>query len=511
MKHGLEFGHVGRLTVAGLAIQCCLATSCELITTVDRDSIGLTTSIGGSTSTSGGAYYTVGPSSGGAGGTVPTGGMPGSTQAQPETSDAGTCSQDGGPTGSAGDGGETSDLARSLLDYDSAPVVSADTQVALVADLNDFGIKVLQDLAPSNQNFAVSPVSGFLALTMTSDGAQGDTAAEMATVLYPDVPASDIQVATNQILQRVRGYVRAPTQTTDGEKKVSLNVANDVFAQKGLNIEQPFLDNLATNYNAGVELVDFSSNPDGACDLINNWVASETNCIISNLLPPGTLDKDTRLVLVNALYLYSSWKNAFNPKSTQSRTFHSVAGDGSAEFMYNELYLNFASGTGWQGVDIPYYGGSLVLTAILPNSGQFDAIKANLNAAWFSSFDASTHQTGLALILPKFKLAGSTVSWLSTLEHLGMNKLFNQRQCDLSGITQDVPLYVKDVLQQVYIDVSEQGTEATAATAVVLPRAVIEGAGVPMIIFDRPFLFFVREPKGPVLFAGQVVSLPVGK
>jgi len=152
---------------------------------------------------------------------------------------------------------------KSSLAYNSNPTVSTATQQAVTNDLNNFGLEVLQSLATSNQNFATSPVSGFIALTMTADGAQGTTADEMKAVLYPDVAITDIQAATNQLEQEVKACAQPSTQTNDGSKQVVLNLANDVFVQKGLTIQQPFLDNLMTNYDSGIELVDFEADTGG--------------------------------------------------------------------------------------------------------------------------------------------------------------------------------------------------------------------------------------------------------
>lgn len=412
-------------------------------------------------------------------------------------------SNDNNPTQTA-----TPAQAKSSLAYDSNPNVLTATEQAVNNDLNNFGLEVLQSLAQSSQNFAVSPVSGFIALTMTSDGAQGTTADEMKAVLYPDVSISDIQAAANWLEQGVKGCAQPSTQTSDGSKQVVLNLANDVFVQNGLSIQQPFLDNLMTNYDSGIELVDFKDDASGATTEINNWVASETNNLIPKLLAPGALDSLTRLVLVDALYLNASWLTAFDPNKTQAQTFDGVNGNTSTDFMNANLTLNYATGTGWAGVDIPYFGESLVMTAILPDSGQFDTVKASLNAAWFTSFDAAVQQQQVGLALPKFTLTGSTVSWKQTLQTLGMTTLFDASTCNLNGITQQEQLYVSDVLQQVYVAVAEKGTVAAAATAVTVETADVEMPPSTTITFDRPFLFFVREPGGPILFAGQVVSLP---
>ncbi len=497
-----ESMNASRLTTVILVSVCGVVSACEFIVSTED------TGSGGVPSTSGGASSLSG-SAGAAGGFSATTASGGLSASNSSTGGASACAGLGGsPPADAG--AETSVIERSTLAYDLAPVVSANAQSALVTDLNDFGVKIFQDLAPATSNFAVSPISGFLALTMTADGAQGATADEIKAVLYPDVSLNEVQAATNQLEQRVRGYVRAPVQTSDGEKKIELNLANDVFVQAGMAIKQPFLDNLAVNYNAGIEQVNFTTDPDGVRNIINNWVANETQCLIQNLIPSGALDQRTRLVLVNALYMYAAWQADFNPQYTQPGTFYGISGNTSTDFMQGTLSVNFAAGTGWQAVDISYYGGSLVLTAILPNAGQFGTVKSNLSAAWLSNFDAVAQPMAMGVILPKFKLSGNSVSWLSALEDLGINQLFDEAECDLSGVTQDTVLYVNNVLQQVYIDVSEQGTEAAAATAVIEYSIDIAGAGSPppVITFDRPFLLFVRERSGPVLFAGQVVSLP---
>ena len=393
------------------------------------------------------------------------------------------------------------DVAKSSLTYNANPSVTTATQQAVNNDLNDFGLKVLQNLAPSDQNFSTSPVSGFIALTLTAEGAQGITADEMKAVLYPDVAVSDIQAATNQLEQGVKANARPLT----ADQQVVVNLANDVFVQKGLTLEQPFLDNLMMNYNSGVELVDFQADSSAATTEIDNWVASETNNLIPKLIPPGALDSMTRLVLVNALYLNASWLTVFDAKKTAPQVFHGTS-DASVDFMNASLALNYATGAGWAGVDIPYYGGSLVMTAILPDVGQFDTVKASLNAAWFSSFDTAAQQEQVGLALPKFNLTGSTVSWKQTLQALGMTTLF-ESSCNLNGITQQEQLYVDDVLQQVYVAVAEKGTEAAAATAVIIRDMSVDLPPPVTMTLNRPFLFFVREKGGPILFAGQIVSL----
>jgi serpin B len=398
------------------------------------------------------------------------------------------------------------EVARSSLAYDTAPAVSAETQAAVLSDLNNFGLAALRGLAPSGENFVLSPVSGFLALTMTSAGAQGTTADEMKAVLYPSVPATEIHPAANWLGQRIRGYARSTVSTSEGDKKVEVNLANDDFVQKGFAIEKPFLDTLAVNYDCGVELVDYSE-PEAARSLINNWVANETANRIEDLLPEGAVSTDTRLVLVDALRLYASWNMIFDAKSTEPGTFHGIAGDTTTDMMHGSVDANYATGTGWVAVDVPYYGGSLVFTAVMPDAGQFDTVRSTLDSAWFANLDAASSTPGeIALTLPKFKLTGPTVPWKQTLQALGMATLFDPTACNLAGINPTAGLYVDEVYQQAFLELTELGTEAAAATAVVMQRAAL----VTSVVLDRPFLFFLRERGGPVLFAGQITTLPAG-
>jgi serpin B len=518
--------HLARLSYALL---CSAAMSCELVTSIDSYSTG------GQISTSGGdSARAVSTGGVGLGGTQATGGTRDATDAMAGSGNSGLLTTTGGTshvtgggtgmgemgganivggstgaggvggsTGTGGAGGADLVVAKSTLPYEPSPSLPATAEPAVIGDLNDFGFKVFRQLAPKDQDFVMSPLSGYFALVMSSAGALGKTADEMKSVLFPDLSASDAHPAVNLLGQRVRGYARAPVQETDGEKQVELTLANDLFAQRDLPIEAAFLDTLAINYDCGVQLLDFIRYPDTACDLINTWVSNETAGKIDKLVSPGAIDVDTRLVLVNTLYLNAAWKEAFDPRNTQSRTFHGFNGDTSPSFMRSDHMLNYATGTGWTGIDIPYHGGALVFTAILPDADQFETVKAGLNAGWLSDFDAKAKVVYASLTLPKLKLLGPSASWMDALQHLGMVTLFDSELCNLRGISTDLRLHVKDVLQQVYMEVNESGTEAAAATGVFY---AIDMAPQIAVSFDRPFLFVIREPGGPILFAGQVVS-----
>jgi serpin B len=268
------------------------------------------------------------------------------------------------------------------------------------------------------------------------------------------------------------------------------------------------LDTLAVDYDAGVELVDYQADPEAARALINNWVMKKTSDLVREVLPAGSLDPLTRLVLVNALRLYASWSTVFKPTNTQAQSFYGIGGETTVDFMHGWPIVYYAAGSGWVAVDVPYYGDQLVWTAVMPDAGQFDTVKASLDAAWLTSLDATSQHVSAALEVPKFKLVGPTVSWQETLQALGMTTLFDPNTCNLQGINPTAGLYVQNVFQQASLELLETGTDAAAATVVVVPTKSAD-VGTVTVVLDRPFLFFLRERGGPVLFAGQVVSLPV--
>ncbi len=398
------------------------------------------------------------------------------------------------------------DLARSELDHDTNPDVADADAEALVDGNTAFGLdlfKRLADAAPA-ENLVASPISATAALAMTYAGARGDTATEMAAALHFDLAADKLHPAMNQLSMTLAGRNIAPHQTDEGEKSLQLSLVNSLWAQNSYPLVPEFLDALAVNYDAGVRLLDFAGDADGSRGVINDWVSAKTNDRIQDLLPSGSIGNTTRLVLVNALYFYGSWATAFDVDQTRTQAFHGLAGDVQAPTMHAGMELQYAEGADYQVVDVPYDGGKLAMRIVLPATGQLDTVRTAITSEWLAQVDSSMKARPVDLSLPKFSFSWGTTSLKPALEGMGMTSAFSQ-QADFSGMNADNELFIGDVLQQAFIGVDEAGTEAAAATAV-----IVLGNGIPedpaTFTADRPFVFFIRDASGSVLFSGQVTD-----
>jgi serpin B len=290
---------------------------------------------------------------------------------------------------------------------------------------------------------------------------------------------------------------------------VVLHIANAPFAQRGLRLEQPFLDTLASKYGAGLRLADFENDPTGACNLIDAWVRDQTGGRIPQLL--DRVDLQTRLVLVNAIYLKASWQLPFDATATKDLPFTRLDGTRvNVPTMTQWLSEGrYASGPGWQAVDLPYADGSppfskgsLSMTIVLPDN--MATFEAGLDAAAFSQITAGMQSTNVGLELPRFKI--ETRSDLSTaLTKMGMPLAFDPLLADFSGITKQEQLRISKVIHQAGVSIDEDGTEASAAAAVELTLGAVERQAAFHV--DRPFIFAVRDTRtGAILFLGRVVD-----
>jgi len=273
-----------------------------------------------------------------------------------------------------------------------------------------------------------------------------------------------------------------------------------------MRLETAYLEALASRFDTGVRLVDYVAQPEAARALINSWVDDQTEHRIPELLVPGIITSDTRLTLVNAIYLKAPWQTPFQPSATRPGTF--TLADGSTvevPMMAARTSLPYAAGNGWQAVELPYIGHALALTVIMPDD--LAAFESSLTADQLAAIIEDLGEYNVTLTFPKFGI--ETKAMLAALlAALGMPSAFDGR-ADFSGITTAEALLISDVVHQANIDVDEKGTEAAAATAVVM-----RGGAAPQSVtlhVDRPFLFALRDvPTGAVLFLGRVLDPSVG-
>jgi serpin B len=368
---------------------------------------------------------------------------------------------------------------------------------------NAFALALYQALRDEDGNLIYSPFSIFQALLMTGAGAEGETASQMANVLGVDVndPAiHNLMNALNQALTKHPEYLQSDAQP------LTFNIANALWAQKDYHFEQSFLDTLSANYNAGLKLVDFN-NPDEARALINLWVAAQTNDKIKELIPEGVLSNMTRLVLTNAIYFKGAWSNQFEEKDTKDGSF--TLADGSSKnvpFMHGNFTLSALVSDKIHAISLPYEGGTYAMAAIMPLV-DFENFEAQLTAADLEQL-LTLLQSNRAMVdfsMPKFQ-SESSLGLADKLAALGMPDAFDAQKADFSGMTGKPDLMISSVLHQATIEVNEEGTEAAAATAVVMNLTSMPGESYT-IRLDKPFIYVIYETTtNTIVFMGRVVN-----
>jgi serine protease inhibitor len=404
-------------------------------------------------------------------------------------------------------GGEPSlDVAQASLSRNENPAVTAADLTPLVDGNTAFAAGLYGVLRTQDGNLFFSPYSISVALAMTYAGAAGSTATEMASALHFDLPAGELHPAFNRLDLELAA--RSKVKTEDGGEPFQLSIANAIWAERTYKFLEPFLDTLALNYGAGARLVDFLHDPEGARKTINAWVSDETKDRIPELIPEGVIDAMTRLVLTNAIYFKASWLEPFDPALTEDGDFHLLSGDVvSAPMMHSGATrtLPYYEDDGVQAIELPYAGNEVAMMLILPQEGGFSDFEAGFDAAELNDIVASMQSSAVTVSLPKFEFS-TDVALKPALTQLGMPEAFEPGVADFSGMDGSKDLFIQDVLHKAFVAVDEQGTEAAAATAVVVG---VTSAPLEPKAFEanRPFLFLIRDRvSGTVLFVGRVVD-----
>ena len=341
---------------------------------------------------------------------------------------------------------------------------------------------------------------------MARAGARGQTATEMDAVLHgfgTDDHAAWPAALDEALAARTGTFIDRNGEPAD----VTLRIANAPFADRSLTLEPAYLDALGARFGAGLRLVDFKSAPEAARGLVNGWVADQTEQRIPELLQPGTVDDRTRLALVNAVYLKAAWQFPFEEGGTSPGPFTTLTGTTvNVPLMRDMDEFGYASGTGWKAVQLPYVGGKLAMLVIVPDD--LAAFEATLDQPALAQITGALETRAVNLALPRFATR-SQLSLGDLLSALGMPTAFTDH-ADFSGITTEEPLLISAVVHQADIDVDEQGTEASAATAVLMRPASLPLDVVDLTV-DRPFVFALRDLEtGAVVFLGRIADPTAG-
>jgi serpin B len=387
---------------------------------------------------------------------------------------------------------------------------------------NELGVDLHRQLATGDENLCISPYSINSALAMTFAGADGETRTEMARVLHfpndASVPASfsALQHSLEQMSVKTAELVTESKKIGGPSEPITLNIANRLFAQKGYHFREAFLLLIKQNFGGAFEPIDFIADPAAATQRINKWVADQTRDRIRDLIPGGALDKTTRLVLANALYLKAPWANEFSQTATQPEPFF-VRGAPVDVPMMRKTDKNFgyARHEGFTVVSVPYAGNELRFVVLLPDDiNGLRGLESKLSGDVLTSC-AKLEKRDVDLYLPKFKFEPPTVALKEKFEALGIKTAFNDPKgsANFDNMAPRKPndyLYISNIFHKTFIAVDEKGTEAAAATAVVMMRATsMPGPKPPPIEVkvDRPFVYAIQHvPSGVCLFLGRVTD-----
>jgi serpin B len=393
-------------------------------------------------------------------------------------------------------------VGATLAKPDSKPAVSA---------INALGVDLLHKEARSG-NTVFSPYSIQFALSMTFEGAAGGTREQMVKALH----YSGNDMATSFATLNAQLLELADRSSRDARKgdAITLEIANRLYGQAGFPFRATFLDFLRKQHDAPLETLDFAKGP-AAARKINEWVATKTRNRIRDLIPADALGSFTRLVLVNAIYLKAPWEEAFGEKATKPQPFHLPGGKSvRAPTMFRQASFGYAKGEGFEAVAIPYVGGELQFLILLPTENEgLPALEGTLRTKLLTGF-ANLPAAEIALHLPKFKLEPPVIKLNATLQKLGMKSAFDipPGSANFDGIAPAKgpdALFISDVFHKAFLEIDEKGTEAAAATAVVMKfRALPPPPKRPIEVrVDRPFLFAVQHiPSGACLFLGRVTD-----
>ncbi len=383
------------------------------------------------------------------------------------------------------------------------PQVEAD-QAAVVAGNNAFAVELYAQLKSQPGNLFFSPASISTALAMAYAGARGDTAAEMAKTLHFTLPPKRLHPAMGALLDELNS-------THDG---YTLRVANALWGQSGYTFLDEFVKLTREDYGAGFQTVDFKRATEAARLTINGWVEQRTASKIKDLIGEGVLTPATRLVLTNAVYFKGDWETQFNEEQTFESEFYAIPEHTArVPMMRRTGRFNYLDGDGFQAVEIPYKESNLSLIVFLPkDTNGLPAFEQSLTTSNLRKWLGHLNQVHeVHLFLPRFKVEAD-IQLNGILGMIGIGQAF-RRGADFSGMSTDPSLFISAVIHKAFGAVDEAGTEAAAASGVMMKHGAGATKSDSSVFFraDHAFVFLVRDNRsGSVLFLGRVTNPALG-
>ncbi len=381
-----------------------------------------------------------------------------------------------------------------------------ETQYAAMNDLvnssNEFSFDMYREFIDGDENIFFSPYSITIALGMAYEGARGETATEMQMVI--ELPEDD---------EERRGMVRALQSSLNPDSSnYQLSTANAYWLKQGEDLNDDYQGAIENDYLAGGQELDFGGDPSGSREIINDWVEDQTNDRIQDLIPEGLIDIMTYMILTNAIYFKADWKWQFDEEATDDRSFELSDGTNTAVQTMNicddEIDLNYAENDDVQMLQLPYKDEELSMYILLPKENDISKLESDLSRKYVDDLKSDMYGEYVNAYLPKFKFE-LKYGLNEHLINMGMPKAFDPGEADFSGIKEDGQrgLFISSVIHQSFVEVNEEGTEAAAATAVVMTLGSVDDDEPEPVTFraDHPFIFFIEhKATGQILFMGKV-------
>ncbi|HTR43383.1 MAG TPA: serpin family protein [Pseudomonadales bacterium] len=399
----------------------------------------------------------------------------------------------------------------------SSKAAPSATEQDVVAGNTAFAINLYHQLPAREGNLFFSPYSISTALAMTYGGARGQTAKQMAQALQFTVPDDQLNAGFGALHKELNQVQHAG--------KIQLSVANSLWPQSGFEFSRTYLDLCRDYYGTDIFPLDYAGHAEDSRQAINRWVEDNTNHKIVDLLGPGSVD-GARLVLVNAIYFKGKWAKEFKADATQDEPFYaSPTVSVTAPLMHQTDEFGYAEFPGVQVLELPYAGGDLSMLVLLPSgtnsAGSINAIaelepratnydlgqlEAKLTPENLALWTTKLPRQKVEVFLPKFT-ATSEFSLGGMLGAMGMTDAFDPNKADFSGMDGRKDLYISKVVHKAFVDVNEEGTEAAAATGVIMTLSAALPAPTPVFRADHPFLFLIRDNStGSILFLGRMAN-----
>lgn len=393
-------------------------------------------------------------------------------------------------------------LVQSSRDRITSPEVNK-TDLEILSDGNNtFALDLYKALKGSEGNLFYSPYSISSALAMTYAGARGETEKQMSDTLHFTLSQERLHPAFNSVSLALAS--RGQETEVQDKQGFILKNTNALWGEKGYKFLPSFLDILAENYGAGLKTLDFLHATEESRLTINNWVSEQTEKRIQDLLPQGSIMPQTRLVLTNAVYFKANWFYQFDENNTSDGQFNLLSDSKiTVPMMKQTEHFNYTDGIGYQAVELPYRGQKLSMIILLPNQGRFAAFEDSLKYSQLQKIIGNLQSKRVALTMPKFNFT-SDFKLGQTLAAMGMPIAFSG-DADFSGMTGEEELWISDVIHKAFVAVDENGTEAAAATAVMMVGAA--PGGPVEFTMDRPFIFLIRDMEtNTILFIGRALN-----